>query len=103
MKQPEIQLKLNSRYDSSRGSSPFHTHYGFTSRFGEARMHHHLNMIVSDTDRHAEVTNNLKLAKKSQSFQGNKRRNSPARLRIVQRVLRGSYYLMMELTIDRYW
>ena len=35
-KLPEIQLKLNSRFNSSRGSSPVHTLYGFTPRFGQA-------------------------------------------------------------------
>ena len=52
-KLPEIELKLNSRYNSSRGSSPFHTLYGFTPRFGQAQMRYPLNKIVADTDRHA--------------------------------------------------
>ena len=52
-KLPEIQLKLNSRCNSSRGSSPFHTLYEFTPRFGQAQMPYPLDKIVVHTDRHA--------------------------------------------------
>ena len=67
-KLPEIQLKLNSRYNSSRGSAGFDTLYGFTTRFGQAQMPYPGNKIVAERDRHAQVTNNLKLAKEHQSF-----------------------------------
>ena len=62
-KLPEIQLTLNNRYSSSRGSSQFHTLYRFTPRFGQAQMSYPFNQIVAEPDRHAQVTNNLKLAK----------------------------------------
>ena len=62
-KLPETQPKLNSRSNASRGSFPFHTLYGFTPRFGQAQMPFPLNKIVGETDKHAQVTNNLKLAK----------------------------------------
>ena len=89
-KLPEIQLKLNSRYNSSRGSSPFHTVYGFTPRFGLAQMPYPVNKIVADTDRHAQVTHNLKIAKERQSFQANKRSNQPPRWKIGQKVMLSS-------------
>ena len=87
---PEIQLKLNSRYNSSRGSSPFHTLHGSTPRFGQSQMPYPLNRIVADTDRHAQVTHNLKIAKQRQSFQANKRRNQPPRWKIGQKVMLSS-------------
>ena len=86
-KLPEIQLKLNITYNPSPGSSPFHTLYGFMPRFGQAQMHYPLNKIIADTDRHAQVTNHLKLAKEGQSFQPNKRRNQPPRWKIGQKVI----------------
>ena len=89
-KLPEIQLKLNSRYNSSRGSSPCPTLYGFTPRFGQAQMPYPLNKIVADTDRHAQVIHNLKIAKERQSFQANKRRNQRPRWKIGQQVMLSS-------------
>ena len=86
-KPPEIQLKLNSRYNYSCGSSPFHTLYEFTPRFRQAQMRYPLNKIVADTDRHAQVTNNLKIAKECQSFYTNERRNQPPRWKIGQKVM----------------
>ena len=59
-------------------------------RFGQAQMPYPLNKIVADTDRHAQVTNNLKVAKERQSFQANKRRNQPPRWKIGQRVMLSS-------------
>ena len=90
-KLPEIQLKLNNRYNSSHGSSPFHTLYGFTTRFGQPQLPYPLIKIVAKTDRHAEVTKNLKLEKKRQSFQANKRRNQPPRWKIGQSVMLSSH------------
>ena len=75
MKLPEIRSILNCRCNSSRCNSPFNTFYAFRPRFGQAQMLYPLNKILADTDRHAQVTNNLKLAKERQTFQCNKRRN----------------------------
>ena len=86
----DIQLKLNSRYNSYRDSSPYHTLYGFIPRFGQAQMPYPLNKLVADTDRHAQVTNNLKVAKVRQSFQANKRRHQPSRCKIEQKVMLSS-------------
>ena len=58
-----IQFNLNNRYNSSRGSSLFHTLYVFTARFGLLQMLYPLNKIIAETDRDAHVTNNLKIAK----------------------------------------
>ena len=52
-KLPEIQQKLNSRYNSSCGSSPFHTLCGFTPWFGQAQMPYAVTPIVAESDRHA--------------------------------------------------
>ena len=49
-----------------------------------------LNKIVADSDRHAQVTNNLKLAKERQSLQANKRRNQPPRWQSAQQVMLAS-------------
>ena len=46
-----------------------------------------LNIIVADTDRHAQVTNNLKIAKERQSFQANKRTNHPTIRKIAGQVM----------------
>ena len=89
-KLPQIQLKLNSRYNSSRGSSPFHTLYRFTPKFGQAQMLYPLNKIVADTARHTQVTRKLKLTKERQSFQANRRRNQPPRWKIGQKVMLSS-------------
>ena len=89
-KLPELQLKFNSRYNSSCGSSPFHTLYGFTPRSGRARLPYPLNKIVADTDRHAQGTNKLKIEKERQSFPAKKRRNQPPRWQIGQKVLLSS-------------
>ena len=51
-KLPAIQVRQNSRYDSSHSGSPFDTLYGFTPRFGEAQMAYTLNKRVAETDRH---------------------------------------------------
>ena len=59
----EIQLKRNRRYNLSCGSSPFHTLHVFTPRFGQAQMLQPLHKIVESTDRYAQVTNDIKLAK----------------------------------------
>ena len=48
-----IQLKLKSRYDSSRGSSPVYALYAFTPRFGQAQMPYPPNEILAERDRHA--------------------------------------------------
>ena len=85
-KLPEVQLKLNSRYNSSRGSSLFHTLHGFTPRLGLAQMPYARNQIVADTDRHAQVTNYLKVAKERQSFAVNKSRHQPLRCKLAQKV-----------------
>ena len=89
-KLPEIQPKLNSRYNLSRGSSPFHTLYGFTRRFGQAQMPYPLYKIVVDTDRHAAVTNNLSLGKEGQSCQVKQIRNQLSRCKLVQNVILSS-------------
>ena len=86
-KLPEKQLKLNITYDSSRGSSWFHTRYGFTPRFHEAQMPYALNKIVAELDRHAQAPNNLKLEKERQWFQADKRRNQPPRWKIAEKVM----------------
>ena len=86
-KRLEIQLKLNSRYNSPRGSSPFHMLYGFTLRFGQAQMPYPLNKIVAERDRHTQVTITLNLANERQSFQANERRNEPPPWKIVQTVM----------------
>ena len=49
-----------------------------------------LNKIVVDSDRHAQVTNNLQIAKKRQSFLANERRNQPPRWRIGQKAMLSS-------------
>ena len=84
---PEIQRKLNSRYHSSCSSSPFHTLYGFTARFGQAKMPYPLDKIVADIEWHAQVTDNLVLPKEAQSLQANKSRNQPPRWRIGRKVM----------------
>ena len=89
-KLPEIQLKPNSRYNLSRGSSPFHTLYIFIPRFSQAQMAYPLNEIVAEPDRHAQVTNNLKQATERQSFQANERRNQPSRWKIGPKVILSS-------------
>ena len=86
-KLPEIQQRLNSRYNSLRGSSPFHTLHGFTARFDQAQMLYHNNKIIAESDRHGEVTNNLKLVKERQSFQANKRRNQAPKWKIGQQLM----------------
>ena len=86
----EIQLKLHSRYNSSCSSYPFHTLYGFTPRFGQVQMLYPLNKIIVDTDRHGQVTNDLKLATKHQSLQVDKRRNQQPRCKIGQKVMLSS-------------
>ena len=58
-KPAQIQLNLNSKYNSTRGSSPCHTVYEFIPRFGKAQMPCPLNKIVAESDKHALVTNNL--------------------------------------------
>ena len=45
-----------------------------------------LNKMLGETDRHARVSNNLKLGKERQSFQANKRRNQPASCRILAKL-----------------
>ena len=86
----DIQLKLNSRYNLSHGSSLFHILYGFTTRFGQAQMSYPLNKIVADTDGDAQGTNNLTLAKASQFFQPKKRTSKPPRWKIGQKVMLSS-------------
>ena len=49
-----------------------------------------LNIIVVDTDRHAQVTNNLKIAKERQSLQANKRTNHPTIRKIAAQVMLSS-------------
>ena len=46
-----------------------------------------LNHIVAVTDRHAQVTNNVNLAKLRQSFQAKTRRIQPPRWKLGQKVL----------------
>ena len=87
---PEIQLKLNSSYNSSRSSSAFHTLYGFRATFSQEQMPYPLNKIVAESDRHAQLTNDLKRTKKRQSFQANKRRNQALRWKIAQKVMLSS-------------
>ena len=53
-------------------------------------MRYPLNKIVADTDRHARVTDNLRLAKEYHFFQANKRRNLPPRWKIAQKVILSS-------------
>ena len=50
-------------------------------------MPYSLNKIAVDSDRHAEVTKNLTIAKDRQSFQANKRRDQPPRWKIGQKVM----------------
>ena len=82
-----MQLKLNSRYNSSRRRSPFDSVYGFRPRFGQPPMRYPLNKIVADTDGHGHVTNILELAKARQSFQANKSRNQAPRCKIGQKIM----------------
>ena len=49
-----------------------------------------LYKIVADTDRHAQVTNNLKLAMERQSLQANKKGNQPPRWKMAQKVMLSS-------------
>ena len=45
------------------------------------------NKILPDTDRHAKVTKNLRLAKERTRFQANKRRSQPTRWKSGQKVM----------------
>ena len=78
-KLPEIQIMRNSRYNSSLCSSPFQTLYGFTTRIGQSQVRHPLHKLIADPDRHAQVSNNLKLAKQYHAFHANQRRNHASR------------------------
>ena len=49
-----------------------------------------VNKIVADSDRHAQVTNKLKIAMERQSLQANKRRTLPPRWKIGQKVMLSS-------------
>ena len=89
-KVPEIQRKLKSRYHSSFSSSPFHTLYGLTARFGQGKMPYPLNKIVADIERHAQVTDNLVLPKEGQSLQANESRNQPPSWKIGRKVMLSS-------------
>ena len=74
-KLPEIEVRLNSRYNSSHVSSPFDTLDGFIQRFGQAQMPYPSNKIVAHTDRHAQVSDILNLVKERQLLQANRRRH----------------------------
>ena len=82
-----MHLRQTRRYNWGRAGYPFHTLYGFTPRCGQAQMHYSLNKIVVKTDRHVQVTNNLKIAKECQSFPAMEGRNQPPWWQIGRKVM----------------
>ena len=84
---PERQRKRNTRYNTSYGSFSFHTPCGFTPRFGQVQMPYPRHKIIADTDRHAQVANDLRLGTERQTSQANNSSNQRPRSQIGQKLM----------------
>jgi len=84
---PEIQFKLNSRYDASRKLSPFQTVYGFNPKARPATLPYPQPIYLDAPLRHTTASGNLNQAKINQTTQANKHRTPEPKLNIGQKVL----------------
>jgi len=71
---PEIQLKLNSRYDAARKNSPFLTLFGFDAKIGLSSVPYPVNPYVTTEERHSTTSQHLHQSKIKQAHNAYKRR-----------------------------
>ena len=68
---PEIQLRLNSSYNASRGNNPFVIVLGFDAKLGLNTFPYPINKYQLATERHNTTSQALTSAKAGQAKQAN--------------------------------
>jgi hypothetical protein len=84
---PEIQLKLNSRYNASRRNNPFVTVLGFDAKLGLDSFPYPINNYQPASERHNTTSQALTQAKISQAKQANIHRTPEPQHKVGDQVL----------------
>jgi len=83
----EIQLKLNSRDNTTRQHSPFFSLLGFEAKLGPSSFPYPITSDTPAEERHLDTSRNLYSSKVKQAKQANKKRSVPPLLSASQKVL----------------
>ena len=84
---PEIQLKLNSRYNASHRNNPFVVLLGFDTKLGLDTFPYPINKYQTVTERHNTTSQALTNAKTSQAKQANLYRTGEPQYKVRDKVL----------------
>ena len=97
-KLPEIQLKLNSRYNTARQHSPFFSLLGFEAKLGPSSFLYPITSYTPAEERHLDTSRNLYSSKVKQANQANKKLSVPPLLTAGQKVLLSTENLFLLYT-----